>query len=290
MSTIPVLVMSRNEGKYLQDCVNSIINTVKVEVDIYIIDNASNDNYHLEVLKQLDSIKNVYVIRNKSNLWVLGLNKTIREIKNKYPSQYFFLTDGDIDFSECLAAPCWLSYLISKMNDNISVGKIGLSLDWAFLERNKPLNEILLQEKGLYSEDKKIRSLYISPVDTTACLFRRDWSIEDTACFYPNHMQYLRPELYSCRTDRNILVKHLGWDNYLMGKLSQQEVNEKVICFSLVGGAIKREIKQQASLRVRIFNTLFARGIFRVWVLRRYYHLFKYVLKKARGGFDGQTN
>ncbi|HBA9963093.1 TPA: glycosyltransferase family 2 protein, partial [Escherichia coli] len=225
----PVIIMTRNDAELLKKCVISMLKTVTIEIQIYIVDNKSNDTRHCEILRELEQNNyNVEVIHKKNNLWILGVNDTIKLIKTRHSHKYFFLTDGDIDFSNCLAKPCWLTYLIERMNNNISLGKIGYSLDWRYLKQHEKLGNVLNQETTLYSETHKINDLYVSFIDTTATLFRNDWSIDPSSGLYPDHMRYLRPELYSCRTSKDLVVEHLGWYLYNnTSKLNVKYVNEK---------------------------------------------------------------
>ncbi|QBC02057.1 glycosyltransferase family A protein [Enterobacter cloacae] len=288
----PIVIMTRNEGQYLKRCVESIFATVSIDVYLYIIDNNSDDQEHNIILEDIKNRyqENVSIKKNKKNLWILGLNKTLEEIKKEHKSNYFILTDGDIDFSYCLlSSGCWLTYLILKMDTNIMTGKIGISLDWSILESNSEMKEILQQEKNLYNEKRKIDDLYISAVDTTVAIYRWDWSIESTGSFYPDHMRYLRPELYSCRTCRDIKVKHLGWEKYLDKTISKESINSKVFCFTIVGGTIKKEILAQASKTYQIFHISTSKLFSVLWYFRRYYKLLIYFMTKGRRGFDGQS-
>lgn len=52
-STLPVLVMTRNDGPFLKQCVESMINTVTIPVTIYIIDNHSDSPEHQAILNDL---------------------------------------------------------------------------------------------------------------------------------------------------------------------------------------------------------------------------------------------
>lgn len=288
--TLPVLVMTRNDGLFLKQCVESIINTVTIPITIYIIDNHSDSPEHHAILNDLKAqFDNIELVLNKKNLWILGLNNTIQKIKLIHRSKYFFLTDADIDFSNCKARPCWLSYLMQQLEKNVSIGKLGISLSWDYLEKNSELKEILKQENSLYSEKYKINDLYVSFVDTTATLFRNDWSIEPSSCFYPDHMRYLRPELYSCRTSRYITVEHLGWHLYINAeKLTAQHINSKIRCFTLVGGDVKKEILKLGDMRYQVFYKIFSKTIKRVWFIRRYYYLLRYIFRKGIVHFDGQ--
>lgn len=288
--TLPILVMTRNDGFLLKQCIESIIKTVTIDATIYIIDNNSDSVEQHSILNDLAvKYSNVRLVFNKTNLWVIGLNTTINKIKLEHKSDFFFLTDADIDFSHCTAKPCWLSYLVEQLERNISIGKLGLSLSWDYLEGKSELNAILKQEKSLYSEKHKINDLYVSFVDTTATLFRNDWSIDPSSGLYPDHMRYLRPELYSCRTSRDVTVEHLGWHLYInTEKMTTQHINSKIKCFTLVGGDVKKEILKLGDRRYRIFYKTLSKTIRRMWYIRRYYFLFRYIFKKGIIHFDGQ--
>jgi len=290
--SFPIIVMTRNEGEYLERCIESIIHTVSCEIRIYIVDNNSDDQYHMKILNDLEKkySETIIIFRKNRNLWVLGVNSIIDTIKDSHCSDYFMLTDGDIDFNNCnVRSSCWLSYLIDKMDSNLIVGKLGLSLDWKYLTETPKLAEILKQERLLYAEGRKINDLYIAQVDTTATIFRWDWSMEKSSKLYPDHMRYLRPELYSCRTPHNITVEHLGWYRYKENTVSKKNINDKVCCFTLMGAALKPEIIRQASFGSRLFFILFSRMFSCFWIIRRYYILYRYIWKKGRKAFDGQV-
>lgn len=289
-STFPILVMTRNDNQFIKKCVESIINTVTIPITIYIVDNNSDSDEHHLILKELaERFENVNVVLNKNNYWILGLNETILKVKKNHIGKYFFLTDADIDFSNCKAKPCWLSYMIECLEKNVSIGKLGISLDWSYLSKHEKLYPILLQEKSLYSDSKMINDLYVSSVDTTATLFRFDWSIEQSSFFYPDHMRYLRPELYSCRTNREVLVEHLGWYTYNeASSLNKSHINSKVLCFTLVGGDVKEAILEMSDFKYEFFYRTSARLIRKLWVLRRCFYQLKYYICKGVKNFDGQ--
>lgn len=287
----PIVIMTRNEGEYLQRCIESIFSTVSLDIMIYIVDNNSDELQHNEILAWLEKkhSQKIKVIRNESNKWIIGINKTLKDIKSQHKSKYFFISDGDIDFSKVnINDKCWLNYLIETMDSNTIIGKLGFSLNWDYIASEPELKEIYVQEKSLYNDKRKINDLYIAQVDTTACILRWDWSIEGSSLFYPDHMRYLRPELYSCRTPKNINVEHLGWYKYKKNNLSLKHINEKVKCFTILGATIKPEILNQASWQLRLFHKFFSRLFLNFWIFRRYYMLYAYIWVKGRKAFDGQ--
>lgn len=288
---IPIIIMTRNEDDYLLNCVQSIINTVTIPYHIYIVDNNSSTQEQVQILKLVEDKfgDKVDIIRNRSNRWVLGLNKTLVKLSKNQKQPYFFLTDGDIDFSTCTAQPCWLSYLVNKMNTNVSIGKIGLSLNWDYISTEKELIAVYNQEKSLYNEKKKINDLYVSPVDTTAALFRWDWSIEGSPGLYPDHIRYLRPELYSCRTPLDINVVHMGWYRYSADFPDIKSLQEKILCFTMVGGDVKNEILDKVNFFYKIMYKSLSSPIKKAWYFRRYYYLMRYFITKGVRRFDGQN-
>ncbi|WP_261874891.1 glycosyltransferase [Vibrio rarus] len=289
--SFPIIIMTKDECEDLETTVRSILDTVSIDIHIFIVDNNSKLNAHRKLLTELEEIENISVKRNSTNRWILGLNETIMDICSRFKTDYFVLTDGDIDFSQCNpSSSCWLTYLIEEMNKNISIGKLGISLNWDYLKSEPELANILEQEKSLYNKNKMIGNLFVSQVDTTAAIYRWDWSIEFSPKFYPDHIRYLRPELYSCRTPRRINVEHLGWKKYSAGNLCKERIDDKVGCFTLIGGSITPEIKSQASFSVRLYHSLFSRVIHKAWKFRRYYMLYRYITLKGRKLFDGQES
>ncbi|WP_318489701.1 glycosyltransferase family A protein [Photobacterium leiognathi] len=282
---LPIIVMTRNEEYDLEVCINTLRDKLhsKIAYKIFIVDNNSNNNEHIKLLNKYKNYNDIQVFFNNENKWILGINKYLDEIL-KDSNGYFFLTDGDIDFS--IAPDDIFEYLISTMNKNCCIGKIGISLDWSFLQGDVKFNSILKQEKELYNENRKINELYISPVDTTAAIYRVNWSFSGDSKFYPDHIRYLKPELYSCRTPRDILVRHIGWEHYFNKNISCEDINEKVKCFTFVSGFLKSEIVDQASIKMRVFNKILWKPINIFWVFRRYYFLMKYVLVKGRRKFE----
>ncbi|EEP9809435.1 glycosyltransferase family 2 protein [Salmonella enterica] len=286
MNNIPIIIMTRNDGLFLNECVDSIIKNTEYPYNIYIIDNNSSDSQHLQILEELSLLPNVSIFRNKNNLWVLGVNKYLEMINNKCKSPYFVLTDGDIKFPNIESAGCWLTRLVSYMIRYQCVGKIGISLNWELIESDPFYEEIYNQEKRLYHENKKIGELFISPVDTTAAIYRWDWSISGYK-FYPDHIRYLRPELYSCRTPKNFNAFHLGWLNYKKKDSTDiKKLDEKIKCFTIIGADLKKTQIAIASNEIKFFNKIFYRPMKVFWSLRRIIFILFYTFRKGIRCYD----
>ncbi len=281
---IPIVIMTRNENSLLKTCVDSILQTTKFPFHIYIVDNNSKDIEQKFILNDYESHPKISVLKNKNNFWVLGLNNHLDKIKDNSLSDYFVLTDGDIEFKNQNESTCWLSDLIALMDEYKCLGKIGLSLEWDLIAKDNFYQEIYEQELNLYKEKQKIGSLYISPVDTTAAIYRWDWSITGYK-FYPDHIRYLRPELYSCRTPRNFTVIHHGWINY-KSEIEISSLEEKIKCFTIMGADLKKTQLQQVSFKIRLFYQILAKPMKIFWGMRRRYYLLKYFLRKGMRKFD----
>jgi len=282
---IPIIVMTRNDNGFLESCINSIIENTQYPFHIYVIDNYSDDPRQQKYLNNVANLDSVTLFSNKHNRWILGLNKHLDFIKNSTCSDYFILTDGDIEFPLSQKdGLCWLGRLVSYMEQYKCLGKLGLSLDWEIIEGDGFFKEILLQERNLYNEQRKIAELYISPVDTTAAIYRWDWSISGYK-FYPDHIRYLRPELYSCRTARDFLAIHHGWKTY-KNNPDLKQLEAKIKCFTLMGADIKETQLNQVRRTTKLYYKLLAKPLKIFWSLRRRYLLLMYFLKKGLRKFD----
>ncbi|EIZ3023202.1 glycosyltransferase family 2 protein, partial [Escherichia coli] len=61
MNPIPIFIMTRNDGVYLQDCLNSILKNTVYPFNLYVIDNNSSDKLHLKILEEYKTRQNVTV-------------------------------------------------------------------------------------------------------------------------------------------------------------------------------------------------------------------------------------
>lgn len=63
MEKVSIIIVNWNAGEFIEKCINSILNTIDVQIEIHIVDNASSDN-SLELIPCSD---NIYIHRLQKN-------------------------------------------------------------------------------------------------------------------------------------------------------------------------------------------------------------------------------
>lgn len=113
MSSIDVVAPCYQYGRYLRDCVGSILSQKVDATRVLIIDNASSDNT-LNVARQLNNEdKRVEVLSRKTNL---GQHASYNEGIDWAAADYFMILDADD-----MLAPGSLTRAISPLDDNSGV-------------------------------------------------------------------------------------------------------------------------------------------------------------------------
>lgn len=271
--------MTRNDGNHLEECINSIIQNTRHPHCIIIIDNHSSDALSIQLAdsfakKHPDKIR---VIKNKSNKWVIGLNKAIHaELDESDP--LFVLTDGDIVVKKPdeLSGECWLSSLIQTMSKNPWIGKLGLSIDLSNIKNMPSMESIFIGEKIFYQQSLT-PDIFLAQVDTTIAIYRSDLFIHNKPFFYPGHNSYIKPHYHVGRLKKHSCI-HLGWENYDQ-PLAQSQIDEKIFCFTKYCGYINKITLAKASLSARTFNKL--SPIFRLyWGIKLFFQWAIYLKNK----------
>ena len=104
---ISIIILNYNAEKFLDECLNSIYKTEKVNFEIILVDNASTDKSYRECVKKFPGIK---LIENKKNLgYCEGNNVGIRASKG----EYVVVLNPDT-----IVTPTWLSELIYAYQKN----------------------------------------------------------------------------------------------------------------------------------------------------------------------------
>ena len=104
---ISVVILNYNAEKFLDECINSIYKTEKVNFEIILVDNASTNKSYREFAKKFPEIK---LIENKKNLgYCEGNNVGIRASKG----EFVVVLNPDT-----ILTPTWLHELIHAYQEN----------------------------------------------------------------------------------------------------------------------------------------------------------------------------
>ena len=104
-SKTSIIILNYNAGKLLLDCVESITRTNHENYEIILVDNASNDNSHIECKKKFPQLR---LVENSENLGYCEGNKVgIR----KANGTFIVILNPDT-----IVEPNWLCELISAYN------------------------------------------------------------------------------------------------------------------------------------------------------------------------------
>lgn len=248
---IPIFIMSYNDLVCLKLCLRAFSNRTKFPHSITIVDNSSTEPKLKRFLRLVEIFTDFKVFRNKLNLWVLGLNKPIREWANiNNENDYFVVTDCDIIPPPIYNGKCWLERMNSLMDENACVGKLGAALDLGYIKTRSKFIHTYNREK-FFMGGPRIGDLIIAPVDTTLAIYRKSLFVTNKPLFIPTHQGLYRPYYYCCRTSNALMAKHLSWRFY--DNRSQDDIVRKIICFAIVGATVVPAFYNKAPLWAQMF-------------------------------------
>jgi len=272
---IPILLLSRNNYTELSATIDSIINNTLFDYRLIIADNNSDDKCTVEYLTKL-SLEGITVFRNKTNLWVLGLNKAIKWIEDNIDHEFIVVSDSDLLMPSIVGNDCWLTHLNTLMHKYPVLGKLGLSLSLDNI-RNRPDLKHIYQGEMNYYEKNLFSDVYLAPVDTTTAIYRKDIFTHGKFRFYPGHGSYIKPYYHVGRVADYEAAYHLGWDNYNANRLVSKNINEKIKCFTIVGGYIDKVVLKRGSLLYRLFYSSMRHVFKGFWAARLFCVWFVYI-------------
>jgi len=105
-SYVSIIIVNFNGGNILQECVDSIFQTVKRSFEIILIDNNSSDNSHLKCKENFPEIK---LIESNENIGLTARNLGIEKAKGEF---IVFLD------SDTVVTANWLENLIKSFREN----------------------------------------------------------------------------------------------------------------------------------------------------------------------------
>lgn len=254
ITPIPIFVMSYNDLVSLRLCLRALVRRTTFPHTIVLVDNASTDPKLKRYLEKVTGLTTIRVYRNRVNLWVLGLNRAVREwSKQSVADDYFVVTDCDIIPPPPLAGQCWLSRMRALMEANSCVGKLGIALDLGYIKSRKQFQHTYEREQ-FFMQGPRIGELIIASVDTTLALYRKSLFVSSRPLFIPTHQGLYRPYYYCCRTPSSLQAKHLSWRFY--GARTEADIVAKMLCFGLVGATVVPTVFDVAPLRAKILYIL----------------------------------
>jgi hypothetical protein len=160
MVTVEILIPCYNYGKYLVDCVESVLSQKNVNVDILIIDDCSPDNTP-EVCRQLmQRDSRIRVIRHETNKGhIATYNEGIAQISG----DYFVLLSADD-----LLTPGALSRATALMEENPKIGMTYGQAIW-FDKADLPPARTVQTGTSVWSGQKWIREVCRSGKNFVVC-------------------------------------------------------------------------------------------------------------------------
>ena len=277
---IPIIILTKDEPRFLELMVKSIFNRTSYPFKLFIVDNCSISLAQKDVIERLCSEYDITVFHNKKNNWVLGFNLAISSIRNdeSITQDYYVLSDGDLIVPIPQDGFCWLEYLKIKLEKNVVVGKIGLSLDITRIKNHKEFYNTCHTELR-YMNGPKLDGLIISPVDTTIAIYRANLFVFKDFKMLPGHASLVKPYYYTARTPYQYRSKHLGWLKY-HGDISKKQLDDKVVCFTKFAAYVDPILIRKCSTRIRLFYRLIKPIYKAYWALITSYYWIVYFCKK----------
>lgn len=282
---IPIIILTKDENRYLKLSVRSILNRTKANYHIFIVDNNSKSSDQKKALEELARKENITVLYNSRNEWILGFNLAIDCIQKdeQYDQDFYVLSDGDITVPLPKNNRCWLEYLLSKMKKNAHFGKIGLALDLGYIKERAEFEDTFKRESR-YLCGPCSSGLIIAPVDTTLAIYRKDLFILPAFKMLPGHASLVKPYYYVARTTGHWQARHLGWRNYSTQDGSQLE--DKIKCFTRYAAYIDPIVLNRLPKSIRLYFIIF-KPIFKIkWAVIVLYFWIKYILEHFPRNFN----
>ena len=202
--SIPVVIISFNQLKYLKELVSFLLN-IGVK-NVIILD---NDSSYPPLLEYFESIQNdLTIIRKNSNKGHLSFWKN-RDVYRAYSKGYYVVTDADVvPLKSCPKDV--LNHLRNLLDTAFDRTKVGLSLKIDDIPDTNPNKSEIIQWENKYWKSKIDNGVFKAEVDTTFAMYR------------PKYDYRLKHFTKAWRTDFPYQAKHGGW--YLdVNSLSEEQ-------------------------------------------------------------------
>ena len=116
MNTVGAVVLNYKNYKETIQCVHSIATQERVDMQVVIIDNGSDNDSYTKLVEEFLEFKNIYVIKNEKNLGYARGNNVGIDFLRKKNIDFILVCNSDIVFSS--------NSVIAEMkeNDNDELG------------------------------------------------------------------------------------------------------------------------------------------------------------------------
>ena len=253
-TVIPIFILSYNDLPSLRLCLRALINRTHHPHQLVVVDNASTNRRLKRYLRLLSRLTRMRVFINDSNLWVLGLNRPLREVLSTLDADNLFaVSDCDIIVPPLKSGRCWLTRMVATMDTNVCIGKLGLSLDLGYI-KSRPQFRATYEQEKFFLAGPSIGDAIVAGVDTTMALYRQSLFVTHQPRFMPGHQSLHRPYYYCCRTQPDFCAKHLSWRGY--HSRADEDVVAKLVCMAVLGTNIAPHQLAMAPPGARLFYRL----------------------------------
>jgi hypothetical protein len=254
LAPIPILILSFNDLPALRLCLRAIVRRTLRPYQLTVVDNASPDPRLKRYLRWLGRLTRIRVHVNRTNRWVLGLNRPLGEaLAGQAPEVLFAVSDCDIVVPPPRDGRCWLARMEATMLEQACIGKLGIALDTGYIEARPQFAATLANER-YFMAGPRIGNSIVAGVDTTMALYRQSLFVMRRPRFLPGHQSLHRPYYYCCRTLPDLRAKHLSWRSY--GTRSSADVVAKLRCMAWLGTDVGPAQEASAPLTARLFYRL----------------------------------
>lgn len=228
---IPIVILHKDDIINLAIMLESIYKNTRFRYEVFLIDNASEPHIKLKLLELQKKYEFNFISSNKNN-WILGFNAVFKHQNWRKDYAYYIFSDCDIEVP-ALSGKCWLEKMVDEMENNICIGKLGISLKYSDIDKGEIYDKVVREEQIIDAQPVIGGKNRVAPVDSTLAIYRKDLYVGNSFRFSIGHASLVRPYYYVCRTDRSELeARHLGWYNRGVTNNTTAQLKNKIICFS----------------------------------------------------------
>lgn len=197
MNTVGAVVLNYKNYKETIQCVHSIATQERVDMQVVIVDNGSDNDSYTKLVKEFLEFKNIYVIKNEKNLGYARGNNVGIDFLRKKNIDFILVCNSDIIFSS--------NSVIAEMkkNDNDELGlmipiikNLDGSIEMRAQYRSKlfPLRVLKELKKMQSMKEKKDKVLPVIKMEYLQPGIQRDYYVITGSVFA------LTPAFFKCYT------------------------------------------------------------------------------------------